>query len=134
MQSPTSIILDKISYFYIIGILLFWRWCTCTSILCRTLELNFSLLLLGNIFCNALNISQECSIDDGSDEEEPPSKSSKDKKEKGSDGKGANLVFKITSKVQYKTVLKGTFCMCNFCNPFLCFSLCKPTCQCKLKF
>ncbi|KAM7478711.1 hypothetical protein LguiA_026924 [Lonicera macranthoides] len=50
---------------------------------------------------------EECSIDDGSDEEEPPSKSSKDKKEKGSDGKGANLVFKITSKVQYKTVLKA---------------------------
>lgn len=72
-------------------------------------------------------------IDDGSDEEDPPSKSSKDKKEKGSDGKGANLVFKITSRIQYKTVLKGNFCIFGLyflafsfsVIPFFLFSFCK---------
>lgn len=54
---------------------------------------------------------QECNIEETSEEEEPPSKSSKDKKANGPDsGKGASLIFKITSKVQYKTVLKGTLC------------------------
>lgn len=52
---------------------------------------------------------QECNIEEVPDEEEPPSKSSKDKKANGPDsGKVASLVFKLTSKVQYKTVLKGT--------------------------
>lgn len=51
---------------------------------------------------------QECNIEEGSDEEEPQSKSSKDKKANGPDsGKAPSLVFKITSKVPYKTVLKG---------------------------
>lgn len=55
--------------------------------------------------CNFL-FAQECNIEEASDEEEPPSKSSKDKKANGPDSK-ASLVFKITSKVPYKTVLKG---------------------------
>ncbi|GFY89274.1 dynamin-like protein 6 [Actinidia rufa] len=52
---------------------------------------------------------EECNIEEVSDEEEPPpSKSSKDKKANGPDsGKTPSLVFKITSKVPYKTVLKA---------------------------
>lgn len=51
---------------------------------------------------------EECNIEEGSDEEEPQSKSSKDKKANGPDsGKAPSLVFKITSKVPYKTVLKA---------------------------
>ncbi|XAR49308.1 Dynamin GTPase [Bertholletia excelsa] len=51
---------------------------------------------------------EECNIEEVSDEEEPPSKSSKEKKSNGPDsGKMPNLVFKITSKVPYKTVLKA---------------------------
>lgn len=51
---------------------------------------------------------QECSIEEIPDEEEPAPKSSKDKKANGAD-KQPSLVFKITSKVPYKTVLKGMF-------------------------
>ncbi|XP_059653662.1 dynamin-2A-like [Cornus florida] len=51
---------------------------------------------------------EECNIEETSDEEEPPSKTSKDKKGNGPDsGKTPNLVFKITSRVPYKTVLKA---------------------------
>lgn len=52
---------------------------------------------------------QECNIEEAADEEEPPpSKSSKDKKANGPDsGKATSFVFKLTSKVPYKTVLKG---------------------------
>ncbi|GLT44508.1 hypothetical protein SLA2020_183990 [Shorea laevis] len=51
---------------------------------------------------------EECKIEEGSDEEEAPSKSSKDKNANGPDaGKGSSLVFKITSRVPYKTVLKA---------------------------
>uniref|UniRef100_A0A9I9DQM5 dynamin GTPase n=1 Tax=Cucumis melo TaxID=3656 RepID=A0A9I9DQM5_CUCME len=52
---------------------------------------------------------EDCNIEEVADEEEPtPSKSSKDKKANGPDsGKGSSLVFKITSKVPYKTVLKA---------------------------
>ncbi|CAK9313918.1 unnamed protein product [Citrullus colocynthis] len=52
---------------------------------------------------------EDCNIEEVTDEEEPtPSKSSKDKKANGPDsGKGSSLVFKITSKVPYKTVLKA---------------------------
>ncbi|XP_031381726.1 dynamin-2A [Punica granatum] len=49
---------------------------------------------------------EECNIEEVSEDEEPPSKSSKDKKSNGPE-KGPSLVFKITSKVQYKTVLKA---------------------------
>ncbi|KAL6999429.1 dynamin GTPase [Sarracenia purpurea var. burkii] len=50
----------------------------------------------------------ECNIEEVSDEEDPPSKSSKDKKANGPDSRKApSLVFKITSKVPYKTVLKA---------------------------
>ncbi|KAG6607538.1 Dynamin-2B, partial [Cucurbita argyrosperma subsp. sororia] len=51
---------------------------------------------------------EDCNIEEATDEEEsPPPKSSKDKKANGPDsGKGSSLVFKITSKVPYKTVLK----------------------------
>ncbi|KAJ4966912.1 hypothetical protein NE237_018761 [Protea cynaroides] len=49
---------------------------------------------------------EECNIEEVSDEEESSSKSSKDKKSKEPD-KGPSLVFKITSKVPYKTVMKA---------------------------
>lgn len=54
---------------------------------------------------------QECILEEVTDEEEAPAptKSSKDKKANGPDvAKAPNLVFKITSRVPYKTVLKGT--------------------------
>lgn len=50
---------------------------------------------------------EECNIEEVVDEE-APSKSSKDKKANGPDsGKAPSLVFKISSKVPYKTVLKA---------------------------
>ncbi|KAG4981615.1 hypothetical protein JHK84_035190 [Glycine max] len=49
----------------------------------------------------------ECNIEEVADEEDPPSKSSKDKKSNGPDSGKVNLVFKITSRVPYKTVLKA---------------------------
>ncbi|KAM7253167.1 hypothetical protein ACFE04_025785 [Oxalis oulophora] len=49
---------------------------------------------------------EECIIGEVSDEEESSSKSSKDKKANGPD-KGNALTFKLTPKVQYKTVLKA---------------------------
>uniref|UniRef100_A0A6N2ME19 Uncharacterized protein n=2 Tax=Salix viminalis TaxID=40686 RepID=A0A6N2ME19_SALVM len=49
----------------------------------------------------------ECNIEEVLDEEGPPPKSSKDKKANGPDTKAPSLVFKITSKVPYKTVLKS---------------------------
>ncbi|KAK9110899.1 hypothetical protein Scep_018418 [Stephania cephalantha] len=49
---------------------------------------------------------EECNIEEV-DEEEPPPKSSKDKKANGPDSKQPSLVFKITSKVPYKTVVKA---------------------------
>lgn len=51
---------------------------------------------------------EECNIDEISDEDEAPAKSSKDKKSNGLDsGKASNLIFKITSKVPYKTIMKA---------------------------
>ncbi|KAB5563640.1 hypothetical protein DKX38_003694 [Salix brachista] len=51
---------------------------------------------------------EECSIEEVSEEEEASSKSSKDKKANGpSSEKGPSLVFKINSRVPYKTVLKA---------------------------
>ncbi|KAL9342254.1 hypothetical protein Peur_065579 [Populus x canadensis] len=50
---------------------------------------------------------KECNIEEVPDEEGPPPKSSKDKKANGPDAKAPSLVFKITSKVPYKTVLKA---------------------------
>lgn len=53
-----------------------------------------------------------------SDEGEAPTKSSKDKKSNGPDsGKASNLVFKITSKIPYKTVMKGSHLNSNLCMP-----------------
>ncbi|KAK7281365.1 hypothetical protein RIF29_09297 [Crotalaria pallida] len=49
---------------------------------------------------------EECNIEEVT-EEDPPSKSSKDKKSNGPYSGKVNLVFKITSRVPYKTVLKG---------------------------
>ncbi|XWS24690.1 hypothetical protein CRYUN_Cryun27aG0005000 [Craigia yunnanensis] len=51
-------------------------------------------------------VLEECSIEEVSDEEEPAPKTSKDKKANGPD-KEPSLVFKITSKVPYKTILKA---------------------------
>ncbi|KAL5982575.1 Dynamin-2A [Asimina triloba] len=48
----------------------------------------------------------ECNLEEV-EEEEPPPKSSKDKKANGPDTGKGSLVFKITSKVPYKTVLKA---------------------------
>ncbi|XVE89349.1 hypothetical protein DITRI_Ditri19aG0195000 [Diplodiscus trichospermus] len=51
---------------------------------------------------------EECDIEEVADEEGGSSKSSKDKKANGPDsGKGPSLLFKITSRVPYKTVLKA---------------------------
>uniref|UniRef100_A0A803PKG4 dynamin GTPase n=1 Tax=Cannabis sativa TaxID=3483 RepID=A0A803PKG4_CANSA len=51
---------------------------------------------------------EECNVEEASEEEDqPPSKSSKDKKANGPDSGKGSLVFKITSKVPYKTVLKA---------------------------
>ncbi|CAN8294458.1 unnamed protein product [Cochlearia groenlandica] len=50
---------------------------------------------------------EECTIEEIPEEEVEKSKSSKDKKANGPDPKGPTLVFKITCKVPYKTVLKA---------------------------
>ncbi|XP_010942179.1 dynamin-2A isoform X2 [Elaeis guineensis] len=51
---------------------------------------------------------EECNIEEVTDEEGPPKSSKDSKKVNGPDsGKGPSLVFKITSKVPYKTVLKA---------------------------
>lgn len=52
---------------------------------------------------------EECNIEEVPDESDPPPKSSKDKKSNGPDSSKVSLVFKITSRVPYKTVLKGKF-------------------------
>ncbi|EEF34560.1 Dynamin-2A, putative [Ricinus communis] len=59
---------------------------------------------------------EECNIEEPSDDDETSSKSSKDKKSNGPD-KGANLVFKISSRVPYKTVLKGISVYHWICSP-----------------
>ena len=71
--------------------------------------------LNGHIDCQ--KCLQDCNIEEVTDEEQPPpSKSSKDKKANGPDsGKGPSLAFKITSKVPYKTVLKGKFTKVLLC-------------------
>ncbi|KAG7596523.1 unnamed protein product [Arabidopsis thaliana] len=50
---------------------------------------------------------EECTIEEIPEDEVEKSKSSKDKKANGPDSKGPGLVFKITCKVPYKTVLKA---------------------------
>ncbi|CAN4110770.1 unnamed protein product [Withania somnifera] len=51
---------------------------------------------------------EECNLEESYEEGEGPSKSSKDKKATGPDGgKGPSLVFKLTNRVQYKTILKA---------------------------
>ncbi|KAH9782252.1 Dynamin-2A [Citrus sinensis] len=51
---------------------------------------------------------EECNIEEIPEEEEPLAKSLKDKNANGPDsGKAPSLVFKITSKIPYKTVLKA---------------------------
>lgn len=53
-------------------------------------------------------LMQECNIEEVPDEEATTKSSKESKKANGPDsGKGSSLVFKITSKVPYKTVLKG---------------------------
>lgn len=51
---------------------------------------------------------QECNLEEVQDEDDPP-KSSKDSKKANGPDKSPSLVFKITSKIAYKTVLKGDF-------------------------
>ncbi|ESW05864.1 hypothetical protein PHAVU_011G215900 [Phaseolus vulgaris] len=50
---------------------------------------------------------EECNIEEAGDEDDPPSKSSKDKKSNGPDSAKVSLVFKISSRVPYKSVLKA---------------------------
>ncbi|XP_054812216.1 dynamin-2B-like [Prosopis cineraria] len=50
---------------------------------------------------------EECNIVEVSDEEDPPLKSSKGKKSNGPDSGKPSLVFKITTTIPYKTVLKA---------------------------
>lgn len=58
---------------------------------------------------------QDCKIEEISDEEDSPSKSSKDKKSNKPDPGKTNLLFKITSRIPYKTVLKGKLsCLCSY--------------------
>ncbi|KAJ8759509.1 hypothetical protein K2173_007126 [Erythroxylum novogranatense] len=52
-------------------------------------------------------ILEECNLEEVSEEEELPSKNSKEKKANGPDSKAPSLVFKLTSKVSYKTILKA---------------------------
>ncbi|CAL9191011.1 unnamed protein product [Musa hybrid cultivar] len=49
---------------------------------------------------------EECNLEEVSDEDDPP-KSSKDSKKAKGPEKGPSLIFKLTSKVAYKTVLKA---------------------------
>lgn len=56
----------------------------------------------------SIHILQECNLEDVADEDDA-SKSSKDPKKANGPDKGPSLVFKITSKVAYKTVLKGDY-------------------------
>lgn len=49
---------------------------------------------------------QDCTIEEVSDDDETSSKSGKNKKSNGPD-KSSNLMFKLTTKIPYKTVLKG---------------------------
>lgn len=60
---------------------------------------------------------QECNIEEIDEEEHAPpapSKSSKDKKANGPE-KAPSLAFKFTSKVPYKTVLKGIYPFYDHC-------------------
>ena len=50
---------------------------------------------------------QECNLEEI--EEEELSKTSKDSKKANGPEKGPSLVFKITNRVAYKTVLKGCY-------------------------
>ncbi|XP_020090518.1 dynamin-2A-like [Ananas comosus] len=51
---------------------------------------------------------EECNIEEISDEGDPPKSSKESKKANGPDsGKSSSLVFKLTNKVAYKTVLKA---------------------------
>ena len=58
-----------------------------------------------NFVCNL----QDCNLEEILDDEDPP-RSSKDAKKANmlDTGKDASLMFKITHKVAYKNVLKGT--------------------------
>ncbi|KAI0502163.1 hypothetical protein KFK09_017110 [Dendrobium nobile] len=50
---------------------------------------------------------EECNIEDALDEVEPSKSSKESKKANGPDPKGSTLAFKITNKVEYKTVMKA---------------------------
>ncbi|KAH0903519.1 hypothetical protein HID58_043022 [Brassica napus] len=74
-----------------------------------TLEVSFSCNTYFSLAedCICKRLTTECSIEEISDDEGEKSKSSKDKKSNGPDSKGPGLVFKITCRVPYKTVLKA---------------------------
>ena len=62
-------------------------------------------LLQQLIYAGSCILWQECNLEEV--EEEEPSKSSKDSKKANGPEKTPSLVFKITNRVAYKTVLKG---------------------------
>lgn len=72
----------------------------------KTGKLGYTKTQEGRHFRGVITL-EECNIEEVPDEEEPPLKSSKDKKVNGPVTKAPSLVFKITSKVPYKTVLKA---------------------------
>ena len=67
---------------------------------------------VSNILFSLVSL-QECSLEDGIDENEQATsnkKSSKDKKSaNGQVNSEANLMFKLSHKLPYKTVFKGNF-------------------------
>lgn len=80
----------------------------CISILILTFLLRSSCGYVACLVYHVIQNFQECNLEEVSEEDEGSSKSLKDKKANGPDGgKGPSLLFKLTSRVQYKTVLKG---------------------------
>ncbi|XP_071736836.1 dynamin-2A-like [Rutidosis leptorrhynchoides] len=70
----------------------------------KTGKLGYTKTQEERLFRGSINL-EDCNIEE-IEEEEPPAKSSKDKKGKAEE-KAPSLAFKITSKVAYKTVLKS---------------------------
>lgn len=130
LSDQTSIYLEiNLAFVFYLSFFFNWKIHSCDINVWKGVH---SVLDLG---CNV----QECNIEEVSDEEEaPPPKSSKDKKANGPDSKTPSLVIKITSKVPYKTVLKGMpfiFVLINclvdsLSLPFACWN----TWLCTLKF
>lgn len=63
------------------------------------------------VIFNSVTVNmQDCVLEEVLDDEDPPRSSKDNKKVHVADmGKDPSLVFKITHKIAYKNVLKGTF-------------------------